>query len=164
MQLGLTIPFPDELLPKLWAWVNGRRGAQANDFGVGEFPYFAAWFHDQVAFSAGLCLDGAIAGCVVVVRDPGDPTLGIVHFSTDRALWGRRNTRPVIAQALQAAFEQGGFGKLAGHIFHDNRLAIRLCREIGAVVEGHLRKHTLVGGERVDMVVFGLLKEDLCLS
>ena len=48
------------------------------------------------------------------------------------------------------------FGRIA--LFNDAMLAI--CPKLGAVAEGRLRAHARLGDEPVDLMVFGILRED----
>lgn len=48
------------------------------------------------------------------------------------------------------------FGRIA--LFNDAMLAI--CPKLGAVAEGRLRAHARLGDEPIDLMIFGILRED----
>lgn len=55
---------------------------------------------------------------------------------------------------------QAGCAKLFGRIAIFNEAMLAICPKIGAVPEGRLRAHARLGGEPIDLMVFGILRED----
>ena len=61
---------------------------------------------------------------------------------------------------IQFAFEDVGLERLTGTAKATNTAAIATAEKIGMKREGVLRSHRFVAGERIDIVLFGLLRSE----
>lgn len=55
---------------------------------------------------------------------------------------------------------QAACAKLFGRIAIFNEAMLAICPKIGAIPEGRLRSHARLGEEPIDLMVFGILRED----
>jgi RimJ/RimL family protein N-acetyltransferase len=79
------------------------------------------------------------------------------------ARWARRREFGSRALRLYAgwAFEELGLGRLEILIRPENEASRAMAESVGFRREGVLRSHTVVRGERADMVIYGLLPGEL---
>lgn len=59
------------------------------------------------------------------------------------------------------AFEEVGLRRIVAHVYDWNEASMRVLERCGYRPEGKLRQHFLKGGKPLDVVVYGLLPEDL---
>lgn len=101
--------------------------------------------------------DGELGG--LIVCEPVNPVVGLVHLVFKRSFWGSQTTLTACRSALKVGFESG-IAKLCGMVFVDNNAIRGMYHKLGFVEEGHLRSQTLRGGKPVDVVCCGLTKGD----
>jgi RimJ/RimL family protein N-acetyltransferase len=142
----------------VWAWIQTFRDRVADDFGPQTLDEFVE--HSLAEFQRvktwAIYRDGELGGLVSFER--WNPVLGTFHCLFKRELWGHQTTVPALRQVIGEMFDSG-ISKLALCMFADNRPIIALLRRLGAVPEGHYSRHTMRGGQLVDMVPFALFKE-----
>jgi RimJ/RimL family protein N-acetyltransferase len=125
------------------------------------------WYEEHVAkdnkdsANFGIEADGKLVG-----------TCGVWRFNThsqtcyfgisigDHEYWGRGFGRDAIALLLDYAFRLRNFRKVCLDTSSNNERAIRCYRACGFVEEGRLRQQLWVGGQYVDEVHMGLLREE----
>ncbi|GAB4572011.1 MAG: GNAT family protein [Anaerolineae bacterium] len=61
---------------------------------------------------------------------------------------------------LRFAFEELNLHRLTATVFSYNAVSIHLCQKLGFVQEGVYREFLLRGGQRHDMLLFGLLRPE----
>jgi RimJ/RimL family protein N-acetyltransferase len=61
---------------------------------------------------------------------------------------------------IELGFERLSLERLGATCHPDNEASIRVLEKCGMRREGHLRGHVLVGGQRRDYVMYGLLATD----
>ena len=88
----------------------------------------------------------------------GRGTLGI--FIGEKEHWGRGYGTEAIRQVLRYAFSELGLRRIALGTDEDNLRAIRCYEKCGFVREGLQRAFRLRGGEPVNAVVMGVLREE----
>jgi RimJ/RimL family protein N-acetyltransferase len=85
--------------------------------------------------------------------------LGIVIGEKDR--WGRGYGHRAVAQAADYAFDVLDLDRITAEVLADNPRSVRLFESVGFVREGAMREYARRGGgERVDELIFGLLRRD----
>lgn len=78
----------------------------------------------------------------------------------DPASWGGGLGTEACALLVQHGFSELNLERIWLRVFDHNARALRLYEKLGFVVEGRLRRHDVVGGERRDTVILGLLREE----
>jgi RimJ/RimL family protein N-acetyltransferase len=63
-------------------------------------------------------------------------------------------------RSLQFLFDELKANKVIVLVRHDNEQSINLAKRCGFVKEGHLRNHNVINGKIIDLLYFGLLKEE----
>ena len=77
-----------------------------------------------------------------------------------RAHWGRGYGKAAASLMASYAFSELMLERVYCKVFESNSRSIALLRSLGFVEEGRLRRHDVVGGRRVDTLVFGLLSSE----
>jgi hypothetical protein len=101
--------------------------------------------------------DGEVGGLVWLPRI--SPIVAFSHVIFSRPLWGREKTLTATRSIYAAAFETG-VEKICSSAFADNHQVHTFAKALGYVAEGHRRKQTRRRGVLVDMIDYGLLKEE----
>ena len=119
---------------------------------VAEMTPPAGWF-----FLARL--EGKPAGCGALLRI--DETTGeIKRMWTAPFARGRGVATAAASLALTWAFRELGYARVELTTAPDNESLVRLAQRLGFRREGMLRAHNVERGQRVDVVCFGLLREE----
>ena len=84
--------------------------------------------------------------------------LGIVIGEKD--LWGRGYGHRAVVQAVNHAFGVLGLDRITAEVFADNTRSVRLLEGAGFVREGVMRESIYRDGQRVDELIFGLLRHE----
>jgi len=154
-------PFPEYAVPRIWIWTEQFRRRVADDFGPKTLDEFVAdWqaSRDRGRRTWAVYRDGELGG--LVTFDPWSPMVGTTHCLFARRFWGHETTLPALRAAYQQIFDVTGVQKLLSFAFADNRQLGVIAHRLGARTEGVLRQQTMRGGKPVDMVLFGLLREE----
>lgn len=61
---------------------------------------------------------------------------------------------------LDLAFGRGDIYRVIGHVKAPNTPAIRIAERLGMTLEGRLRSHRRLAGAPVDLLVFGILRDE----
>jgi len=61
---------------------------------------------------------------------------------------------------LNLAFSREGIDRVVGHIKSPNVPAIRVAERLGMTLEGRLRAHRRLADARVDLLVYGILRDE----
>ena len=113
-------------------------------------------------FQWGVCegASGRIVGtCTLLDVSPSNQRAEI-GFAVARARWGRGLASEAVTTAMAFAFDQLGLHRLEADVDPRNERSLRLLERLGFRREGLLRERYLVGGERQDTVLLGLLRPD----
>lgn len=84
--------------------------------------------------------------------------LGIVIGEKD--LWGHGYGHLAVVQAVDYAFDVLDLDRITAEVFADNPRSVRLLEGVGFVREGAMRESLHRDGQRVDELIFGLLRRD----
>ena len=68
--------------------------------------------------------------------------------------------RAALPIVIDHAFDDLGLHRLEADADPRNARSLRLLEDLGFTREGYLRERHLIGGERQDSVLFGLLRSD----
>jgi RimJ/RimL family protein N-acetyltransferase len=156
--IEVVSPFPLQSLPRVWRWIQSFRDRVSDDYS----PQTLDAFVEKALADAGrlqtwaVYRDGELGGMVSFER--WTDVLGTCHCLFKREMWGRKTTLPALQQIAGEIFA-GGTTKIAMCVFSDNRAIKALIKDLGGVTEGQYRKHTMRGGQLVDMTALALFKE-----
>lgn len=84
--------------------------------------------------------------------------LGIVIGEKD--LWGRGYGHLAVVQVVDHAFDVLDLDRITAEVFADNTRSVRLFEGVGFVREGVMRESIHRDGQRVDELIFGLLRHE----
>lgn len=158
--IRVVTPFPDFAAPRIWAWMEQFRARVADDFSPQtEREFMAAWEQRANHEQRWAVYRGDELGGLVTLA-PVTPCVLTSHVVFKKQFWGQDCTLEGIAQVYEVAFELPRITKISSLVFADNAQIIGLAKRLGAEIEGRLRNHTMRGGQPVDMIALGLLKED----
>jgi RimJ/RimL family protein N-acetyltransferase len=116
---------------------------------------------DKGSANFGIEADGKLIGMCGIWRfDSNSRRCDLGISIGDREYWGRGYGREAIALLLDYAFRLRNFRKVALDTSSSNERAIRCYRACGFVEEGRLRQHLWVGGQYVDEVHMGILRQE----
>ncbi|GEM86833.1 GNAT family N-acetyltransferase [Meiothermus granaticius] len=78
----------------------------------------------------------------------------------DRGYWGRGYGFTAGRQMLRYGFEEQGLERITAEVHASNTRPIRLLERLGFLREGVLRQHETYRGEKQDLYLYGMLKEE----
>lgn len=78
----------------------------------------------------------------------------------DKEFWGRGYGHQAVAQAADYAFDVLDLDRITAEVYADNPRSVRLLEGVGFVREGVMREHVHRGGQRVDELIFGMLRRE----
>gem|GEM_PF-1272088 len=152
-------PFPLESLPDVWEWTLAVPRATRDDFSpqtLEEFLLNQIERSDDL-YTWGIYRDEEIGGIVWV--EQVSPIVVAAHCLFKKSFYGHRTTIPALNQIAAKLFA-AGFEKIQMPTFADNHAIRSLIKKLGGKQEGLLRRHTRRDGQPLDVVIFGLLKDE----
>lgn len=113
---------------------------------------------DNVRFL--VCVDGDPAGTIAL--KPPNEVWGVaeIGYMIAPEQWGNGYATAAVALVCQYAFDERRLDKLYALPYATNPASARVLEKIGFELEGTLRNHAFVDGERVDVLHYGLLAEE----
>ncbi|MBI1945864.1 MAG: GNAT family N-acetyltransferase [Deltaproteobacteria bacterium] len=117
----------------------------------------AVWFGIEDARRGASRLVGT---CCLVDIDPIGRKAELRVRLGDPDSWGGGLGTEACALLVQHGFLEVNLERIWLRVFDHNMRALRLYEKLGFVVEGRLRRHDWVGGDRRDTVILGLLREE----
>lgn len=107
-----------------------------------------------------ICQDGAPVG--IAGLNGIDPTWGIAElgYYVDPESHGNGYATEAVELVVDYAFDQRRLDKLTADALATNEGSRRVLEKNDFVEEGRFREYAFVGGERVDVVRYGLLADD----
>lgn len=156
-------PFPDDLLPLAWEWINEYPERNMDDYSPRDLRAFEAEI--QARHASGeltwIVYKNNVP-CGFVGYKPWSPTHGVFHgICFTQSAWGRETTATAVKMVLGQLFDFG-VQKVSAFYFADNPKIDRFLRDLGGQQEGYLVNQALRGGQLVDMIVLALFKENVC--
>jgi RimJ/RimL family protein N-acetyltransferase len=91
--------------------------------------------------------------------EPSGPVAGIIHTVFRKDFWGHETTYPALQKAVADIFG-AGMQKMLAMCFADNYSVRGMAKKFGMQQEAHFHGMTIRGGKPVDMVVFGMTREE----
>jgi RimJ/RimL family protein N-acetyltransferase len=154
--------------PVLYGWINDRATAICNGpyRPIGEAEH-RNWFaaiqqrQDVVIFGIRRRDDDALIGsCQLHSIHPVHRTaeLQIRIGQVDQRSQGLGTEG--VRLLLRFAFLDLNLERVHLHVFADNTAALRVYQRVGFVEEGRLRQHAYVDGQRRDVVMMGILRQE----
>ena len=108
--------------------------------------------------------EGRVVGSVELSLDTsedGSAVYGALHFALARPLWGRGLASEAVTSVVDRAFTTlPELIRIASHADVRNVGSWRVMEKAGLLREGVLRSARVLGGERIDDVVYAVLRED----
>lgn len=92
--------------------------------------------------------------------DKNNKTAEIYIVIGERDYWGKGVMLEAESLLIRHAFDKMGLEKIWAQARCENMASIITMKKLGFKIEGQLRQHKVMGGERVDLVMLGLLKDE----
>lgn len=159
MTIEVVCPFPDAALPLLWSWIEESRRQVVDDFGPQTWEEFLDAERSRSGDVATFAIyrDGIIGGYVRAEKT--GPITADAHCIFARDFYGYQTTIPALNEVAEWLF-RAGIERITLSTLAHNAAIRALVKRLGAVEEGRLRKCTRQNGEPVDVLIFGLLREE----
>ena len=74
--------------------------------------------------------------------------------------WGNGYATDAVDRLCAYAFDERRLSKVFARVFSTNEASCRVLEKVGFVKEGVFRKEVYLGGERIDMYRYGLVKDE----
>jgi len=107
-----------------------------------------------------VCLDDRVAGIVSLNAINTTHQTADWAFYLDPALQGQGLGSLVEFWLLDHAFETAGLHKLNCEVLESNAAVVKMHRKFGFSIEGVRRRNILKDGERIDVVLLGITREE----
>jgi len=106
--------------------------------------------------------DGRLIGVVGADHlDVGTTHRANIGYWLATPYWGRGLMTKAARRYVQYALERLGVVRLTAEVFHWNEASARVLEKVGFRQEGRLRNHREKDGALVDVLYYGLLREDV---
>ena len=115
---------------------------------------------DSVTYAVTLMEDGALVGAVGLILDPANDSAELGYW-IGREHWGRGFATEAARAVVEWAFETLDLHRIHASHFPRNPASGRVLEKLGMRREGRLREHVKKWGEYLDLVRFGILREEL---
>ena len=106
-----------------------------------------------------MALEGRVVGGVGLRIDRRRER-GELGYALARQHWGKGLTVEAARAVIGWGFQRYGVHKVIAHAALDNRQSWRVMEKLGMTREGLKRSHSKIGGEFVDYVDYGVLREE----
>ncbi len=161
-------PLRDEDSDALFAWINDRELVQlSSPFAPIARADHDRWFEsirdrDDVQIFAIRLGDGdrLIGSCQLNRIDRRNRSCELQIRIGEADARGSGHGTEAVRLLLAHAFGPLGMDRVGLHVLAKNEAAIRAYEKVGFEREGVLRSAALIDGERVDLVVMGILREE----
>jgi RimJ/RimL family protein N-acetyltransferase len=158
VNLAVVSPFPEWAWPLVWAWTQTFRDRVMDDFSPPTCAHFLLQMNRaRPEDTYAVYRDEDLGGLVWLPRV--SPIVAFSHVVYSRSFWGHATTLQATRQAYAAAFDAGVL-KICSSSFVDNHQVRAFAKALGFREEGRRRQQTQRRGKLVDMLDYGLLKED----
>lgn len=106
-------------------------------------------------------VDGLLAGGAGIELREGERTgAAEVGYWLGRRFWGRGIATAAVIALRDYAFETFELEKLEASVFGWNPSSVRVLEKAGFQQEGRLRRAVVKDGERTDLLLYGLLRDN----
>ncbi|MFH1372258.1 MAG: GNAT family N-acetyltransferase [bacterium] len=83
-----------------------------------------------------------------------------IGYWLSKSYWGQGLAGDALHLMLHFAFRELKLVRVYAHVMHPNHASARMLERAGFTREGCLRKHLLRSGRRLDLLYYGLLKQE----
>ena len=102
--------------------------------------------------------EGKVSGGInLTIHDPGSAEMG---YSIARPLWGRGLMTEAAGAVIAYGFGEWGLARIHATADIRNKGSWRVMEKVGMQREGVLRSHRLIRDERIDDVLYAILREE----
>ncbi|UUI05623.1 GNAT family N-acetyltransferase [Oceanobacillus jeddahense] len=102
---------------------------------------------------------GKLYGAIALSNEPKFNN-GELAYWIGEDYWGKGYGTEAAKAVLQFAFKEKGYHKVFARYFHTNPASGRIMEKIGMQQEGILKEHIKKNGEYLDLICFGILKQE----
>ena len=100
-----------------------------------------------------------IGGIGLELRDDVETGSAEVGYWLGQPFWGRGIATAALKVFCTWAFSHFDLARLQACVFESNPASLRVLEKVGFALEGRLRRAVLKDGRRMDMFVYGLLRD-----
>lgn len=104
-------------------------------------------------------LDGRVVGLVSLDADPEDKTAEL-GYEIARDVWGRGIAAEAATAVCDWGFREYGLARISAWADSRNRRSVRVMEKLGMTYEGRHRSSDIGRGERLDEVVYAVLRDE----
>lgn len=163
--LEVKMPFNGRDWFDVWNWIeeSGQWDKVADDRVPLDLEGFCAFQRELADSNArvswGVWRDGILGGVISLDPDVDRPWIVHCHCVFRKAFWGYDTTIPALRAVAKEIYE-AGIERIEMRVFSNNRAIRALVQKLGGVEEGVLRAQTKRGGENIDVVVYGMTRQE----
>lgn len=104
--------------------------------------------------------DAAVGGIGLIPRgDVHRHTVGLGYWLGEK-YWGRGLMTEVVRTMTAHAFQNPDVHRIYACVYAWNPASARVLEKVGYTLEGRMRQHATKDGEKVDELIYGLLREE----
>lgn len=120
------------------------------------------WDKKKTGYALGIELKqtGQIIGIIGLSEVDQKHKRAVIGYWLGRKHWGKGLAKEALRLMLKFGFRKLGLLRIHGQVMKPNSRSAKLLKKAGFVLEGKMRKHYIKKGKRMDVLVFGLLKEE----
>ncbi len=104
--------------------------------------------------------DGLIGGIGLELRDDVETGSAEVGYWLGRPFWGRGIATAALGAFVPWAFSELDLVRLCAWVFESNPASARVLEKCAFRLEGRLRRAAVKEGRRMDMLIYGLLRDE----
>ena len=117
---------------------------------------------EDQALNRAILVEGRLVGCVGLTFGTdiytGSAEIG---YWLGEDCWGRGIAAEAVREMCRLAFEELGLWRVWAAVFSANAASCRVLETCGFTLEGTLKSAAVKGGERMDVKLYGLVKEEM---
>ena len=157
-QSVITIePFDPSDFPLLWQWCQAFWDSVCDDNVPRPQVEFVMFKEIQGSTNFGVYRDGQLGG--ILSFDPINSWVCQAHVVFRKEFWGRDTTERGIQLGIELAWKIG-YTKIVALVYEHNIRIKALIQAVGGKQEGYHVAQTRQNGKPVDMVSYGIFKEE----
>lgn len=184
VDVDVITPFPNKEIDRAISWAHCYKTYITDDFGPQTDEEFKEYFKQQLSSDSVLTYaiidkhnrtsrSAEVPLIGIIVFNLTSPATGYIHVLTSRKAWGTKIrqgkiihelSRPMIDEAgelvLKDLFDQLNLLRVNAYIVKNNTAARALLKRMQFTQDGYFKSGTQVNGQPVDLLHFGLVRED----
>lgn len=103
---------------------------------------------------------GQIIGIIGLSEIDKKHKRAVIGYWLGRKHWGKGLAKEALRLMLKFGFRKLGLLRIHGQVMKPNSRSANLLKKAGFALEGKMRKHYIKKGKLMDVLVFGLLREE----